>query len=90
MIEVTFVDLHKVEGLRGVYIASQVLTVLGNASLIMPEHMVTRITFNWGLTWRPLNVTHQLLNYSSCKPVGYVCSLINPGQDNYIRKIILF
>lgn len=74
VIEVTFIDLHKVEGLRGVYIASQVLTFLGNASLIMPEHMVTRITFNWGLTWRPLNLTHQLLNYSSCKPDD-ACSL---------------
>lgn len=65
-----FADLHKVEGLRGIYIASYVSSSLGNVSAIAPEHLTSRITFNWGVTWRPLNLTDRTVSESACQPVS--------------------
>ncbi|KAK6621398.1 hypothetical protein RUM43_011704 [Polyplax serrata] len=49
----SFADFHKVEGLRGIYIASQVQQT-ANSSVIGPEHLLTLITFDRGGEWRPL------------------------------------
>uniref|UniRef100_A0A6B2EKV3 Sortilin-related receptor n=1 Tax=Phlebotomus kandelakii TaxID=1109342 RepID=A0A6B2EKV3_9DIPT len=53
-----FTDLYKVEGLRGIYIASRVtrqpswgLKVVG---IVGPEHLVSVITFDHGASWRPI------------------------------------
>ncbi|KAL0117855.1 hypothetical protein PUN28_008920 [Cardiocondyla obscurior] len=48
-----FTDLYKVEGLRGIYIASR---VKGNpkASSIGPEHLESLITFDHGVTWNSI------------------------------------
>lgn len=49
----TFTDLYKVEGLRGIYIASQV-TGTPKSGTIGPEHLVSLITFDHGSTWNPI------------------------------------
>lgn len=50
MADEAFTDLYKVEGLRGIYIASQVKGT-PKAGTIGPEHLVSVITFDHGATW---------------------------------------
>jgi len=49
----SFADFHKVEGLRGIYIASQVANT-SQSSEIGPQHLQTVISFNRGAEWRPI------------------------------------
>lgn len=51
--EDTFADLHKVKGLRGIYLASQV-TKSAKSENLNPEHLQTLITFDWGGEWKPI------------------------------------
>nr|CAD7266341.1 unnamed protein product [Timema shepardi] len=51
--EETFADFHKVEGLNGIYIASQVFSNVSEGK-IGPEHLMTMITFDRGGVWQPL------------------------------------
>lgn len=44
-----FVDLHKVEGLRGIYIASQL-----TSGRVGHRHIMTQITFDKGGLWQPV------------------------------------
>ncbi|XP_076274083.1 sortilin-related receptor-like [Rhynchophorus ferrugineus] len=46
-----FVDLYKVEGLSGIYIASRVVNK-PDSSIIAPRHLGSVITFDHGATWR--------------------------------------
>ncbi|KAK7863063.1 hypothetical protein R5R35_006484 [Gryllus longicercus] len=58
----SFADLHRVEGLRGIYIASQVVPALPSASSLGPEHLTTLISFDHGAEWGPVqppSVDHQ-------------------------------
>lgn len=65
-----FVDIHKVKGLQGIYIVSQILSSMPAGSVdIGPEHIITLITFDWGIDWRPLNVTR---SFSHCEKVIYI------------------
>lgn len=48
-----FTDLYKVEGLRGIYIASKVQK-LPSGDLISPDHLSSVISFDHGNTWRPI------------------------------------
>ncbi|KAG7199404.1 hypothetical protein KM043_014034 [Ampulex compressa] len=59
--EEAFTDLYKVEGLRGIYIASQVKGT-PKSSLIGPEHLISLITFDHGVTWntiKPPTANHE-------------------------------
>ncbi|CAH2041323.1 unnamed protein product, partial [Iphiclides podalirius] len=51
--EDAFTDLYRVEGLKGIYIASKVnsKSLIAN---IEPEHLVSLITFDHGVTWSPI------------------------------------
>ncbi|CAL7939536.1 unnamed protein product [Xylocopa violacea] len=49
----TFTDLYKVQGIRGIYIASQVRATAKSGS-IGPEHLVSLITFDHGATWNSI------------------------------------
>ncbi|KAK7603208.1 hypothetical protein V9T40_003207 [Parthenolecanium corni] len=73
--ETPFLDLHKVEGLRGIYIASQVHPSLGNHSSITLEHLTTKITFSWGARWQKLNLINPLITPKSCENKTNNCSL---------------
>ncbi|XP_065222382.1 sortilin-related receptor-like [Planococcus citri] len=73
MSETTFIDLHKVEGMRGIYIVSQVVPSVNASNQISPEDLVSRITFDWGVSWRPLNLTKQLTGDKCLLEAG--CSL---------------
>ncbi|XP_034183961.1 sortilin-related receptor [Osmia lignaria lignaria] len=53
VVDEAFTDLYKVEGLRGIYIASQVRGTPKSGS-IGPEHLVSLITFDHGATWNPI------------------------------------
>nr|KAG5689322.1 hypothetical protein BaRGS_018865 [Batillaria attramentaria] len=67
----TFADIHKVAGLRGIYIASQLV----NGSLV-PEHQRSLITFDKGGEWELLTSPRQLHgrpNYNCSKNAN--CSL---------------
>ncbi|XP_050528252.1 sortilin-related receptor-like isoform X2 [Daktulosphaira vitifoliae] len=67
-----FADVHKVKGLQGIYIVSQILSGMPMGSVdIAPEHLVTLITFDWGIEWKPLNVTR---SFSHCEKAEN-CSL---------------
>ncbi|CAK9806758.1 Sortilin-related receptor [Anthophora plagiata] len=48
-----FTDLYKVEGLRGIYIASQVKGTPKSGSIGL-EHLISLITFDHGATWNPI------------------------------------
>lgn len=62
-----FADIHKVKGLQGIYIVSQVSSSMTAESVdIGPEHIVTLISFDWGNDWRLLNVTR---SFSHCEKV---------------------
>ncbi|XP_054265258.1 sortilin-related receptor-like isoform X2 [Macrosteles quadrilineatus] len=70
----TFADVHKVEGMKGIYIASQVLDPAG----INPgvESLRSVITFDWGGEWRLIsapkyNSNHRPINCN----VATNCSL---------------
>lgn len=53
VVDESFADLTKVQGLRGIYIASQINLSTG-LSRVGPEHISTYITFDRGGEWRPL------------------------------------
>ncbi|KAF7992430.1 hypothetical protein HCN44_001755 [Aphidius gifuensis] len=48
-----FTDLYKVEGLRGIYIVSQIKEIPKGTS-IGPEHLMSLITFDHGATWNKI------------------------------------
>nr|XP_049700522.1 sortilin-related receptor isoform X1 [Helicoverpa armigera] len=49
-----FTDLYRVEGLKGIYIASRVDSK-APVSTLGPEHLISLITFDHGVTWSPIN-----------------------------------
>ncbi|XP_026730796.1 sortilin-related receptor isoform X2 [Trichoplusia ni] len=49
-----FTDLYRVEGLKGIYIASRVDSK-APVTNIGPEHLISLITFDHGVTWSPIN-----------------------------------
>lgn len=53
VVDESFADLTKVQGLRGIYIASQIQLPTG-ASHVGPQYFKTLITFDRGGEWRPL------------------------------------
>uniref|UniRef100_A0A1Y1LMI9 Sortilin-related receptor n=1 Tax=Photinus pyralis TaxID=7054 RepID=A0A1Y1LMI9_PHOPY len=52
--EEAFTDVYKVQGITGIYIASQVSGKLVDHNL-GPQHLTSLITFDHGGSWRPLN-----------------------------------
>lgn len=48
-----FTDLYKVEGLRGIYIASRIIK-MPNTDAISPDSLGSVISFDHGSTWNPL------------------------------------
>lgn len=73
--EEAFADIYKVEGLNGIYIASQVASKPPSRNL-GPQHLVSLITFDHGGSWRPITAPErdnegQLI---SCSPTNN-CSL---------------
>ena len=67
-----FVDLHKVSGIKGVYIASQLTP--GPAGY---RHILTKITFNKGGLWKPVAAPEEN-TYGN--PLN--CSLVSFGFSN--------
>lgn len=63
----TFVDIHKVRGLRGVYIASQL-----TPGRVGRRHILTKITFDKGGLWQLVQAP-KLDNYGN--PLN--CSLVS-------------
>ncbi|CAG9863395.1 unnamed protein product [Phyllotreta striolata] len=53
MSDEAFADVHKVEGLSGIYIASQ-LTSKPSGNMLGPQHLGSVITFDHGASWRPI------------------------------------
>uniref|UniRef100_A0A182RW24 Sortilin-related receptor n=1 Tax=Anopheles funestus TaxID=62324 RepID=A0A182RW24_ANOFN len=51
--ETAFTDLYRVEGLRGIYIASKMIR-LPVAETITPDYLMSVITFDHGTTWRTI------------------------------------
>ncbi|XP_052861860.1 sortilin-related receptor-like [Anopheles cruzii] len=51
--DTAFTDLYRVEGLRGIYIASK-MNRIPVAETITPDYLVSVITFDHGATWRPI------------------------------------
>lgn len=49
---------------------SQISSSMPGGSIdIGPEHIITLITFDWGVNWRLLNVTR---SFSHCEKVIYI------------------
>ena len=65
-IDDTFVDLHKVQGMRGVYIATQL-----TQGRVGRRHLMTKITFDKGGVWQPVAAPERDNNG---KPLN--CSLV--------------
>lgn len=102
MVDESFADLTKVQGLRGIYIASQITLPTG-LSRVGPEHISTLITFDRGVEWRPLEAPKfdndgQPLN---CSVVSYViigqkiliflfCSSVLRKSDLYFSCLLIF
>uniref|UniRef100_T1IZM8 Sortilin-related receptor n=1 Tax=Strigamia maritima TaxID=126957 RepID=T1IZM8_STRMM len=74
--EETFADFYKIEGLTGVYIASQLQKDFKGNHDLGPEDLVTLITFDKGGHWMPLNPpqTDQYGKRIDCK-LSENCSL---------------
>ena len=53
VVDESFADLTKVQGLRGIYIASQI-TLSPGLIRVGPEHISTLITFDRGREWKRL------------------------------------
>ncbi|XP_001688250.2 sortilin-related receptor [Anopheles gambiae] len=51
--ETAFTDLYRVEGLRGIYIASK-MNRIPVSETITPDYLMSVITFDHGNTWRPI------------------------------------
>ncbi|XP_076042677.1 sortilin-related receptor-like [Oratosquilla oratoria] len=52
---VSFADLHRVEGIRGVYIASQLSEEFKPGRVVLSvEHISSYITFDQGAQWKPI------------------------------------
>lgn len=69
-----FADVHKVKGLQGIYIVSQISPIMPVGSVdIGLEHIITLITFDWGVNWRLLNVTR---SFSHCEKVVYILKCV--------------
>lgn len=49
-----FVDVYRVQGLRGIYIASQISESSMNHDQIQPDDLVSLITFDQGAQWSPI------------------------------------
>ncbi|XP_073946301.1 sortilin-related receptor-like isoform X2 [Choristoneura fumiferana] len=54
MTEDPFTDLYRVEGLKGIYIASRVDSK-AQVAHVGPEHLISLITFDHGVNWSPIN-----------------------------------
>lgn len=57
MADKPFADLHQVKGIRGVFIASQLMsnmTNTGQRNRLAPEHTMSFISFDQGAQWKPL------------------------------------
>lgn len=67
-----FADIHKVKGLQGIYIVSQISSLIPGSMDLGLEHIVTLITFDWGVDWRLLNVTRSFANSSHCEKVFFL------------------
>lgn len=77
-----FADVHKVKGLQGIYIVSQLSSTLTGGSVdVGLEHIVTLITFDWGVDWRLLNVTR---SFSYCEKVICINLLIDFLLTNFL------
>ena len=51
-----FADIHRVQGLRGVFIASQLSANFSKMSQrVGPEHLTSLITFDQGGRWQPIS-----------------------------------
>lgn len=51
-----FADVYKVQGMRGIYIASQIISDdAAKMGQIQPNDLVSLITFNQGGEWSPIN-----------------------------------
>lgn len=87
-----FADVHKVKGLQGIYIVSQITSSMSADSVdIGPEHIVTIITFDWGIDWRLLNVTR---SFTHCEKVIFyfcynLCYTVFQIKELLIAKLIL-
>lgn len=53
VVDESFADLTKVQGLRGIYIASQI-TISPGLVRVGPEHITSLITFDRGGEWKRL------------------------------------
>ncbi|KAK0098602.1 hypothetical protein PV326_006350 [Microctonus aethiopoides] len=65
--EEPFTDLYKVEGLRGIYIASHVKD-LPKEGAVGPEHLESLITYDHGVTWNKIKAPiadHEMSPYPS-------------------------
>ncbi|XP_058808716.1 sortilin-related receptor-like [Phymastichus coffea] len=69
-----FTELYKVEGLRGIYIASQVQGT-PKINSIGPEHLMSLITYDHGVTWNKIKApeTNHKGAHNQCNPD--ICSL---------------
>lgn len=84
-----FADIHKVKGLQGIYIVSQISSSISAGNVdVGPEHIVTLITFDWGVDWRLLNITRA---FSHCEKVIYVCLTYYTFQffSNNLLKFVI-
>ncbi|XP_023026610.2 sortilin-related receptor [Leptinotarsa decemlineata] len=82
--EEAFVDIYKVEGITGIYIASKLIYQPENNSL-KPQHLGSLITFDYGSTWRliPAPATDILGQSTGCV-LSRNCSLHLSQKFNQI------
>lgn len=74
-IDFSFVDLHKVMGLRGVYIASQL-----TQGRVGHRHITTQITFDKGGLWQPVAAPELDNNGKALN-----CSLVSPEWSLFLE-----
>ena len=61
-----FADVYKIQGLRGIYVASQIINIADPTTItrIEPANLKSLITFDQGGMWIPIKGRFELLIYS--------------------------
>ena len=74
-----FADVYKIQGLRGIYVASQIVNPGQSLRTIQPKDLRSLITFDQGSIWTPVKgpkQDEQGNEFAECKELeGYRCNL---------------
>ena len=73
-----FADVYKIQGLRGIYVASQIVNTNEDSRMIEPKNLQTKISFDQGAVWIPIKgpkTDEEGRDFTDCLDADYRCNL---------------